>query len=373
MVKIIGAGIFGCSLARMFADNGFEVQVLEKRSHIGGNCFSYYEDGIEVHQYGSHIFHTSNEEVWKFVNKFTKFNNYQHHVVAMHDSKPYFLPFNLMMLNQFFGTSCNPGQAKCLVESRKLKIAEPKNLEEQAMTLVGEELYNAFIKNYTKKQWNADPKYLDAGIIKRLPIRFNYDISYFNDLHQGIPTDGYTKMMLNMLNSDYIHIELDYDYTLEDLKHDNDDPNVDSIVFTGPLDKLFNYKHGTLKWRSLKFETKHLDCDDFQGNACINYVDDDVTYTRIHEFKHYHPETKDNIHGTTIQYEYPADWKVGDDMYYPVNCAETDQMQKTYLAELRNFKKAYVGGRLGNYKYYDMDDAIASAFASFDELTKKES
>lgn len=231
------------------------------------------------------------------------------------------------------------------------------------MSLVGEELYNAFIKNYTKKQWNADPKDLDASIIKRLPIRFNYDISYFNDLHQGIPVDGYTNMMLNMLNSDYIRIELGRDYTLEDLKHDNDDSNVDNIVFTGPLDKLFNYKHGTLKWRSLKFETVHLSCNDFQGNSCINYVDDDVPYTRIHEFKHYHPETKDSIFGTVVQYEYPNDWKVGDDMYYPVNNEETAALQKAYLSELRNFKKAYVGGRLGDYKYYDMDDAIASAIS----------
>lgn len=354
--------MYGCALARLLADSGDQVQVVEKRSNIGGNCFSYFDSNIEVHKYGSHIFHTDNEKVWKFVNKFTKFNCYQHHVVAMHSGKPYFMPFNLMMLNQFFGKSCNPEQAEKLIECKKLKISNPKNLEQQAMSLVGEELYNAFVKGYTQKQWNADPKDLDASIIKRLPIRYNYDISYFNDPYQGIPTDGYTKMMLNMLNSDNIHIELDYDYTLDDLKHDNDDPTVECVVFTGPLDRLFNYKHGTLKWRSLKFKTAYAECNDFQGNACVNYVDDDVPYTRIHEFKHYHPESKDASYGRTIiQYEYPADWKVGDDMYYPINNKETNEMQKSYLNELSNFKKAHAGGRLGDYKYYDMDDAIASA------------
>lgn len=364
--------MYGCALARLIADYGYQVQVVEKRQNIGGNCFSYFDNNIEVHKYGSHIFHTDNKGIWNFVNSFAKFNGYQHHVVAIHDGNPYFMPFNLMMLNQFFGTSCNPQQAKKLIESKKLKTDKPENLEQQAISLVGEELYDAFIKNYTMKQWNADPKDLDASIIKRLPIRFNYDISYFNDPYQGIPIDGYTKMMLNMLNSDNIHIELDHDYTLDDLIHDNKDPTVDHIVFTGPLDKLFNYKHGTLKWRSLKFKTTYEECNDFQGNACVNYVDADVPYTRIHEFKHYHPESKDASHGRTIiQYEYPADWKVGDDMYYPINNEETNEMQQAYLTELSLFKKAYVGGRLGNYKYYDMDDAIASAFSLYNELLEK--
>jgi len=367
MIKIIGAGIYGCSLARLLADANYNVEIVDQRNVIGGNCYSYYDNGIEVHKYGSHIFHCTDDEVWNFVLRFTKFNCYQHHVIALHNGKTYCLPFNLMLINSFFNTNFTPNKAKEFIDSIKAKIDNPKNLEEQACTLVGNDLYQAFIKNYTAKQWNRPLTELSSEIIKRIPIRYNYNMSYFNDKYQGIPIDGYTKMLTNMICHKNIHVNLNTKYDISDLTNDEKDANIDAIVYTGPIDELCEYCFGTLPWRSLRFETKFLDENDFQGNATINYVDADVKFTRIHEFKHYHPEKQiDNC--TIIQYEYPNDWNISLERYYPINDKSSAALYMKYTNRLNSYTKLHLGGRLGCYVYADMDDSIANAMKMFKHI-----
>ena len=366
-IKIIGAGIFGCSLARILADNGHNVEIIEKRSVIGGNCYSYYDDSnnIEIHKYGSHIFHTNNEIVWNFINKYSSFNNYIHKVVAIHNNESYFLPINLSLLNQFFRTSFSPERAEKFIDSIQIKQNNPKNFEEKVKSLIGSRLYEAFFKNYTKKQWSKEPTLLDASLINRIPIRFNYNVNYFEDKYQGIPLNGYTKMFESMVDSPNIKISVNTPYSIKDMAEDYESNKYFKIVYCGALDELFNYNLGELQWRSLKFETEELPITDYQGNSVINYVDDNFDYTRIHEFKHYHNEQKElmKIEKTVIQKEYPNNWERGKEIFYPVINQQTNDLYNKYLKLLNDSfnNMVIVGGRLGLYKYLDMDDAIEKA------------
>lgn len=296
-VLVIGAGLYGCTLARLLKDEGHIPQLVEMSDSIGGMCHTHYEHGIEVHDFGPHIFHTDDEWAWKFVNKFSPFNRYEHHVVAEHGNTHFFLPFNKMLIEQFFGVALKDpldaknfmaGMVRRNVEERNIDPGNPKNLEEQAISLIGADLYSAFVKNYTAKQWHKDPSELDASIIKRIPVRLDYNMSYFNDRFVGIPTLGYTKMLQNIVEG--IPAMYNFKASLDDIK--SAAKWFDAIVYTGPLDELFGYSLGQLEWRSLKFENKTFSTKSYQGTACINYVDADVPYTRIHEYKYYHPEDR---------------------------------------------------------------------------------
>lgn len=356
--KVVGAGIFGCACARILAEAGYGVSVVDERERIGGNCSTYDDGGIEVHRYGSHIFHTDSEEVWQFVNRFCRFNSYRHQVLACHAGRKYFMPFNLSLVNQFFGKDLSPAEAVDFLESLQIRCQCPANLEEQAVSLVGRDLYEAFVKNYTAKQWHADSKSLDPSIIRRLPVRATYDVSYFSDRHQGIPICGYQEMFDRMLEHPSISVSLGVRYSEEDAVRD---VRRGVVVYTGALDELFGYRLGTLSWRSLRFETETVQTDDFQGTAVVNYVDTEPAYTRIHEFRHYHPELSYEPGRTVIQREYPEDWKPGREKYYPVNNAATASIQAAYLNLASGMGNFYVGGRLGLYRYMDMDDTVAAA------------
>lgn len=356
--KVVGAGMFGCACARTLAEAGFSVDVAEARGEIGGNCSTYEDSGIEVHKYGSHIFHTSDEDVWRFVNRFAEFNGYRHQVLAEHAGRRYFLPFGLPLLNAFFGREMTPSEALEFMESARASAKQPpSNLEEQAVAFIGREIYEAFVRNYTAKQWHADPKDLDPSIIRRIPVRTTYDVSYFDDRRQGIPVGGYQRMFEKMLDHPAIFVYLNTRYTEADLAAD---AAYDAIVYTGPLDELFGYRRGALQWRSLRFETEKLPVADFQGTAVVNYVDAEPAYTRIHEFRHYHPE-RPAPSATVVQREYPADWELGAERYYPVDTAQSRIVQAAYLEEASKYKNLRVGGRLGLYRYLDMDDAVAAA------------
>lgn len=371
-VTVVGAGLFGCTLARVLAEAGFKVKIVEKRAKLGGNCSTHYENGIEVHDYGCHIFHTDDEEVWNFMRSFTDFNQYQHHCIAKHAGKNYFLPFNLMLLEQFFGvTFKSPEEAESYVKNLikdnlhtfDIDPKCPKNLEEQAIALVGANLYNAFVKNYTAKQWNCNPKDLDASIIKRIPIRYSYNVSYYNDKFQGIPLDGYMKMFERMTSHENIEIELEHDCS--EMFVGREILQGRKVVFTGAPDELFEYELGTLSWRSLRFETETLKLKDFQGNSVVNYVDFDPKFTRIHEYKHFHPEDEAAMSSssTVIQREFPDDWYIGKERYYPISNQESNELHAKYLklAEERFKGQLVFGGRLGMYKYFDMDDTVLAA------------
>lgn len=371
-VKIAGAGLFGCVCARMLAESGRRVTVYDRRDCIGGNCATYYDRGIEVHKYGCHIFHTDDDGVWKFVNRFTAFNQYQHRCVAVRGGFRYFMPVNLMMLQQFFGRPLSgPAEAEEFMRGKiegdlaRLGIdgASPRNFEEQAIALVGAELYGAFIEGYTRKQWNCDPKALGADVIRRLPVRYNYDIGYYYDRYQGIPLDGYGRMLDRVVGHPNIEVVLGSDYGELDLARDA--ARGDFVIFTGALDELFGYRFGALPWRSLRFETEGKDEKDWQGNSTVNYVDADVPYTRIHEFKHFHPEDAAvrRMEYTVVQREYPDDWSAGKERYYPVDSAESRRLYGRYAGLMleKYGKNAVAGGRLGMYRYFDMDDTVKAA------------
>lgn len=367
-VLIVGGGLYGCTMARLLKDAGHEVEIVEQVHDIGGMCYTYFENDIEVHKFGPHIFHTSDEWVWEFVRRFGTFNNYEHHVLAKHNNKYFCLPFNKMLLEQFFQkTFRDPNDAKQFMQNviaqdiKQLDIDSnnPKNLEEQAISLVGVDLYNAFIKNYTTKQWNKDPKELSADIIKRIPIRFDYNMSYYDDKYVGIPVNGYSKLIDHMVYGIKVQCckKMDINGIISALEW------FDKVVYTGPLDELFFYKFGTLEWRSLKFETETVYAQSFQGAAAVNYVDADVSYTRINEYKYYHPEAKTQFERgiTVIQTEVPQDWDIEKPRFYPVNNAETARIYNEYKNAADSINGLFVGGRLGKYKYYDMDDTILVA------------
>lgn len=353
---IVGAGLFGSTFAYEMSKKGKKCLVIDRRNHIGGNIYCEEINGINVHKYGAHIFHTSNKDIWNYVNQFVEFNNYINSPIANYHGELYNLPFNMNTFTKLWSDVVTPSDAKEKIEDQKKELngKEPTNLEEQAISLVGRDIYEKLVKEYTEKQWGRDCKDLPAFIIKRLPVRFTFNNNYFNDRYQGIPIGGYNKIIEKMLeNSD---VELNVDYLKNKEKY-----NVlaDKILYTGMIDEYFDYKLGNLDYRSLKFENEILpDNDNYQGNAVINYTSKDVAYTRIIEHKHF--EFND-CKGTIITKEYPCDWKIGDEAYYPVNDEKNNELFNRYKELASKEENVIFGGRLGNYKYYDMDKVIEAA------------
>ena len=368
---VIGSGLYGLTIARKFVDQ-FEgrVLIIEKRKHIGGNAWSTKdrETGIEIHNYGSHLFHTSNKKVIEFLNRFTSFNDYKHTVYSVADGKIYSMPFNLMTISQVFNKSISPEEAKIIIQNeiKSALISKSeieKSLEHKALSSIGKTLYELLVKGYTKKQWQINPAELPANVIARLPIRYNFNNSYFFDKFQGLPLDGYAKMLTRISDHARIEILLDCDY------FDSKWKNLKDVlkVYTGPLDKYFSYTHGMLQWRTLDFEIEKLPVDDYQGAAVVNYADENIPYTRIHEFKHLHPEREYLKNQTIIMKEYSRLARDIDEPYYPVNSATDREVLLKYRELAKLEKNVIFGGRLGTYKYLDMDMAIASALTSFEQ------
>ena len=375
---VVGSGFFGLTIAeRTAAELGKRVLVIERRPHLGGNAYSEPEPetGIEIHKYGAHLFHTSNERVWEYVNKFTDFTGYQHRVFAMHKGQAYQFPLGLGLVSQFFGRYFTPDEAKALIQEQASEFdsKDAQNFEEKAISLIGRPLYEAFIKHYTAKQWETDPKNLPAGNITRLPVRYTFDNRYFNDTHEGLPVDGYTAWLENMAASDLIDVRLDTDWF--DVRDELTAASPDApIVYTGPLDRYFDYSAGRLGWRTLDFETEVLPVGDFQGTPVMNYNDADVQYTRIHEFRHFHPErTSYPTDKTVIMREFGRFANDDDEPYYPINTPSDREMLAAYRALAKTEaaeRKVLFGGRLGTYRYLDMHMAIASALSMFDNTLR---
>ena len=372
---VVGSGFFGLTIAERAASQlGKRVLIIEKRSHIGGNAFSQPEPetGIEVHQYGAHLFHTSNERVWNYVTQFTKFTDYQHRVFAMHDGKAYQFPMGLGLICEFFGKYYSPDEARALIKEQASEVntEDATNLEEKAISLIGRPLYEAFVRDYTAKQWQTDPKELPASNITRLPVRYTFNNRYFNDTHEGLPVDGYAAWLRAMIDHDLIDVQLDTDWF--DVRADIRAANPDApVVYTGPLDRYFDYSAGRLGWRTLDFDVEVLPIGDFQGTAIMNYNDADVPYTRIHEFRHFHPERADRYpkDKTVIMKEYSRFAEEDDEPYYPINTPEDRKILAAYrelAAQETANDQVLFGGRLGTYQYLDMHMAIASALTMFD-------
>ncbi len=371
---VVGSGFFGLTVAERVASQlNKRVLVLERRPHIGGNAYSEPEPqtGIEIHKYGAHLFHTSNKRVWDYVRKFTDFTGYQHRVFAMHNGQAYQFPMGLGLVSQFFGRYFTPDEARKLIaeQAAEFDTAAAQNFEEKAISLIGRPLYEAFMKHYTAKQWETDPKDLPASNITRLPVRYTFDNRYFNDTYEGLPVDGYTAWLENMAADDRIEVRLNTDWfdVRDQLRAANPEA---PVVYTGPLDRYFEYSAGRLGWRTLDFETEVLsDCGDFQGTPVMNYNDVDVPYTRIHEFRHFHPERAYPTDKTVIMREYGRFAKEDDEPYYPINTPEDRAMVAAYRelagAETASAKVLF-GGRLGTYQYLDMHMAIASALNMYD-------
>ena len=375
---VVGAGIFGLTVAERFCNELRKtVLLIDRRGHVGGNAYSEIdqETGIECHKYGAHLFHTSNDEVWNYVGRFSNFTNYTHHVYTTHNGEVFPMPINLGTINQFFHAAYTPSEAKELIKKQaKDAPATPTNLAEQGRALIGEPLFDAFIKNYTAKQWQTPAEKLSPEIIKRLPVRYNYDNRYFNDTHEGLPVNGYTELFQNMIKScgNRLEVRLGVDFFEDKQIRALADKGVPT-VYSGPIDRFFGYKYGALTWRSLRFEKEVLPVDDFQGCAVMNYADLEQPFTRIHEFKHFHPERKNGCYAegsgkTVIVREYSKSWKEEDEPYYPVNTAKDQEILARYLDEAKNLKGTYFGGRLGEYAYYDMDKTFASALALFERM-----
>ena len=372
---VVGSGLFGLTVAERAASQlGKNVLIVERRPHLGGNAYSEAEPetGIEVHKYGAHLFHTSNKRVWDYVNQFTDFTGYQHRVFAMHNGTAYQFPMELGLINQFFGKYYSPEDAKKLIQEQAAEInsEDATNLEEKAISLIGRPLYEAFIRDYTAKQWQTDPKELPAGNITRLPVRYTFDNRYFNDTYEGLPVDGYAAWLNNMADHELIEVRLNTDWfeVRDQIRADNPDA---PVVYTGPLDRYFNYEEGTLGWRTLDFETEVLDIPDFQGTSVMNYNDAEFPYTRIHEFRHFHPERADVYpkDKTVIMKEYSRFAEGDDEPYYPINTPDDREMLLKYRERADKETadhKVFFGGRLGTYQYLDMHMAIASALNMFD-------
>lgn len=362
---VVGAGLFGATFAYEAAKRGNEVHVIEKRSHIAGNIYTKEVHGIQVHQYGAHIFHTSNKEVWNYVNQFAEFNRYTNSPIANYNGEIYNMPFNMNTFNKLWGV-VTPKEALDKINEQRavLNGKEPENLEEQAISLVGTDIYQKLVKGYTEKQWGRKATELPAFIIRRLPVRLTYDNNYFNDDYQGIPVGGYTQIVEKMLADDKITVETGVDFFD---KKDEYLKNYDKVLFTGMIDQFFDYKLGELEYRSLRFETEELDVDNYQGNAVVNYTDAETPYTRVIEHKHFE-FGKGDKDKTVITREYPADWKRGDDPYYPVNDKRNNSLYKEYqnLAS-KEAGNVIFGGRLGQYRYYNMDQVIAAALVTVKE------
>ena len=372
---VVGSGLFGLTVAERAASQlGKKVLIVERRNHLGGNAYSEAEPetGIEIHKYGAHLFHTSNEKVWTYVNQFTDFTGYQHRVFAMHDGTAYQFPMGLGLINQFFGRYYSPDEARELIAEQASEIdsKDANNLEEKAISLIGRPLYEAFIRDYTAKQWQTDPKNLPAANITRLPVRYTFNNRYFNDTYEGLPVDGYTAWLERMAEHELIDVSLDTDWfsVRDELRSASPDA---PVVYTGPLDRYFDYSAGQLGWRTLDFNTEVLETGDFQGTPVMNYNDAEVPYTRIHEFRHFHPEREDVYpkDKTVIMKEYSRFAEEGDEPYYPINTPDDREMLLAYrelaAAEARD-NKVLFGGRLGTYQYLDMHMAIASALTLFE-------
>ena len=363
---VVGAGLFGSVFARQATDAGKKVMVIDKRPNIAGNVYTEKIEGINFHKYGAHIFHTNNTEVWNYVNRFATFNRFTNSPVANYKGELYSMPFNMYTFNKMWGV-VTPEEAAAKIEEQKKEITgEPRNLEEQAISLVGRDIYEKLVKGYTEKQWGRDCKELPAFIIKRLPVRLTFDNNYFNALYQGIPVGGYTKLVENMLSG--IEVHLNEDYLENKAKWDS---MADKIIYTGAIDAYFDYSLGNLEYRSVRFENEVLDIPNFQGNAAVNYTDRETPWTRIIEHKWFEfgkDENGNELPKTIISKEYSSEWKPGDEPYYPVNDEKNTELYQKYRELSDKEDKVIFGGRLGEYKYYDMDAVIASAL----DLTKKE-
>lgn len=350
---VVGAGLFGAIFAREAADRGKSVLVIDKRDHIAGNIYTKEVEGINVHEYGAHIFHTNNKLVWNYINRFAEFNRYTNSPVANYNGEIYSLPFNMYTFNKMWNV-VTPDEAREKIASQveEAGITDPKNLEEQAISLVGTDIYEKLIKGYTEKQWGRDCKDLPSFIIKRLPVRYTYDNNYFNAIYQGIPIGGYTKMVENMLEGIKVVTNIDYFEAKDELGE------FGKVVFTGPIDAYFDYKLGALEYRSVRFETETIDTPNFQGNAVVNYTDRETPWTRIieHKFFEFGEQPK-----TVISREYSSEWKLGDEPYYPVNDEKNAALYAQYKELADAEPNVIFGGRLGEYKYYDMDKVIEAA------------
>lgn len=351
---VVGAGLYGAVFAHEAKKKGKKCLVIDKRSHIAGNVYCENIAGIQVHKYGAHIFHTSDKKIWDYVNQFAEFNNYINSPIARYKDELYNLPFNMNTFSKMWGI-VTPQEAKDIIAGQiaDLNITEPKNLEEQALSLVGRDVYEKLIKGYTEKQWGRDCKDLPSFIIKRLPLRFTYDNNYFNDRYQGIPVGGYTKIVEKLLEGTEVRLNADYLSSREEY-----DGLADKIIYTGMIDQFYDYKLGVLEYRSVRFETEELDMENYQGNAVVNYTDREVPYTRIIEHKHFEFGKQPT---TVISREYSSEWKKGDEPYYPVNNDRNNALYLKYKELSEKENKVIFGGRLGGYKYYDMDKVIAAA------------
>ena len=366
-VVVVGAGFYGSVMAERFANElGWKVLVLEKRDHVGGNCWSAPDPdtGIEVHTYGPHIFHTSHELGWKYLNQFASFNNYRHTVWATRKGKVYPLPFGLAAINLLLGRRLSPAEARAWMQAEVARegIAEPRNLEEKALSLIGRTLYEAFVKEYTEKHWGMKATELPAYIITRLPVRLTYDVGYYNDRWQGIPTEGYGALFNKMLAHPNIEVRLNSDY----FSLRNSLPAHGLMVYTGPIDRFFDYKHGRLGWRSVRFEKQVLDIEDYQGTSVMNECEGDVPFTRTHEFKHFTPER--TFKKTVVFREFSYLPGPDDDMYYPVRTTADLAIHAKYIDEARRVPHVAFGGRLGVYAYLDMENTVSTALEKFDEI-----
>lgn len=360
---IVGAGLFGAVFAYEATKKGKKCLVIDKRDHIAGNIYTKETENINVHQYGAHIFHTSDRKIWDYVNSFADFNNYINSPVAIYKDELYNLPFNMNTFSKMWNIK-TPSEAKAIIEKQieELNITEPQNLEEQALSLVGTDVYEKLIKGYTEKQWGRDCKELPAFIIKRLPLRFTYDNNYFNDRYQGIPIGGYTKIVEKMLEGSDVLLDTDYFEFIKD-----NEGIADKVLFTGMIDEYYDFCYGHLEYRTVRFETEVLDCDNYQGNAVVNYTDREVPYTRIIEHKHFEFGKQEK---TIISREYSTEWEPGMEPYYPVNNERNNDLFEKYKALADKEEKMIFGGRLGNYKYYDMDKVIIAALEAVEKYVR---
>jgi UDP-galactopyranose mutase len=366
---VVGSGLYGLTVAeRVATELGLQVLVLERRSHLGGNAWSETDPatGIEVHRYGAHLFHTSNARVWDYVNRFTSFTGYQHRVFSVFKGQVYPMPINLGTICAYFGRYMSPAEARELVREQAAEVASglAANLEEKAISLIGRPLYEAFVRGYTAKQWQTDPTELSPDIITRLPVRYTFDNRYFSDRYEGLPVDGYAAFLRRMADHPNIDVALDTDFFEVRAELSPEVP----VVYTGPLDRYFNYADGPLGWRTLDFEPVVLNIGDFQGTPVMNYADEDVPWTRIHEFRHFHPERTYPEDSTVIVKEYSRTAEAGDEPYYPINATSDRERLEAYRARARTEPGVHFGGRLGTYQYLDMHMAIASALSAFDNI-----
>jgi UDP-galactopyranose mutase len=363
---VVGAGLFGLTVAEQAACQGARVVILEKRDHLGGNAYSFVEPstGIEVHKYGSHLFHTSSKRVWEYVNRFTSFNEYKHQVYTTHKGKVYSMPINLETMCSFFGLALTPKEASQLIseKTRPFRTESPSSLEEKALSLVGPELYEAFIKGYTHKQWETDPINLPSETITRLPVRFTFNNRYFSDTWEGLPLEGYSRWFDSMVDHKNIEVNLNSDF----FQLRKFIPDSTLIVYTGPLDRYFNYSQGELGWRTLDLHLKVKEVGDFQGTAVMNYSDTEVPFTRIHEFRHLHPERNYQSERTVVMYELSRVAQSSDEPYYPINTSADRALVQRYRELASKQRNVIFGGRLGSYQYLDMHMAIASALTVFE-------